>query len=295
MRDQKGVALVLTLAVTGVLALLAAQIALTARSHVSQAQALMDRAEADLRLRSRETALLYSMLTREVNKTTRDDAETNPYVAAWNFRGDPFEVDDALIRLQDAGGLFPMPLPDGQYQEFAALLVAIGLETRRAENAARALQQTMLAPRRMPLQSIQELAVIGGLSEAEINRLEEVATLYPGATLNPDTAPAAVLAVKYQGVALEGLLAARSAGTIEGNRIYELTGQTPDDLMTNFLVGPGFRVDITVNFRGIRLRRQSLWSVRPRSTVAPLELWSYRDIDPGSVQSRDDSIQGVAR
>jgi len=293
MNGQKGVALVLTLAVTGVLALLSVQIALTSRSHVAQAKALLDRAEADLRLRSRETALLYSMLTREVNEPTRDEKEANPYVAAWNFRGDSFEVDGALIRLQDAGGLFPMPLPDGQYQEFAALLVAIGLEPTRAENAARALQQSMLAPRRMPVQSMQELALIGGLTDAEIDRLEEVATLYPGATLNPDTAPAAVLAVKYQGVTLEGLLAARRVGKLDGNRVFEITGQNLDDLMINFLVGPGFRLDITVDFRGIRLRRQSVWSVRPRSTVAPLELWSYRDIDPGSARPADRLPEGV--
>ena len=88
-------------------------------------------------------------------------------------------------------------------------------------------------------------------------------------------------------------MAARRVGKLDGNRVFEITGQNLDDLMINFLVGPGFRLDITVDFRGIRLRRQSVWSVRPRSTVAPLELWSYRDIDAGSARPADKLPEGV--
>lgn len=107
MKRQGGVALVLVLAVTGVLALLALQIALTAKSQVRQAQALSDRAEAELKLHSEEAALIFSLLTNEPNADPRryNTAEpNNPYAKAWNFRGELFEVNGGSFLLQDVGG-----------------------------------------------------------------------------------------------------------------------------------------------------------------------------------------------
>jgi type II secretory pathway component PulK len=290
MNEQRGVALVLVLAVTGVLALLILQIGLTSRQQVAQAQALVDRAEATLRLHSRESALLYSMLTRERNADPQLIAGDNPYAAKWNFRGDRFDVDGASIRLQDLGGLFPIPLPESPPREFAALLIGLGVDPARAETTSRSLQEAISTPRRSPLQSITELAVVGELSVEEIERVRDVATLYPVATLNPATAPEAVLAVKYTGLALEGLVAARRESSLDEGRVRAIIGENWDDMMTTFLVGPGFRLDIAVEFRGVRLRRESVWTVRPSNEAAPLDLWSYRNLD-----YRSGEAFGVAR
>lgn len=287
MRDQHGVAMVLVLAVTGVLALLILQIGLTSRQHVAQAQRLVDRVEAELRLRSRESALLYSMLTRERNADPREAANGNPYAAAWNFRGAPFQVDGATIRLQDMSGLFPVPLPGSPIGEFAALLVTTGVDRTRAEQAARSLQQELVTPRRRPLQSLEELGPIAGLTAAEIDRIQDLATLYPISAVNPGTAPQEVLAVKYAGSTLEGATALRREGLLDERSLEKLTGEPLDDMKATFLVGPGFRLDITVDFRGVRLRRQSIWAVRPASDANPLELWSYRAVDPVGDESSE--------
>lgn len=279
MRRQQGVALVLVLAVTGVLALLILQVSLTARQQVAQAQRLVDRAEAGLRLQSREAALLYSMLTRERNAAPAMVAGDNPYAAAWNFRGEPFLIDEALIRLQDMSGLMPMPTPGASALGFAALLVGVGIEQARAEQAARALESALVTPSRSPLQSMAELGPIAGLSTDEIARLEAFATLYPISAINPGTAAEQVLAVKYRGSTLESLLALRRDHTLDDRRFEAITGETLDDIVTTFLIGPGFRVDVSVEVRGVRLRRQSIWTVRPASESNPLELWSYRNLD----------------
>jgi hypothetical protein len=277
---QRGVALVLVLAVTGVLALLILQVGLTARQQVAQAQQLGNRAEAQLRLHSREAALLYSLLTRERNADPREAAGDNPYTARWNFRGEPFEVDGSTVRIQDMAGLLPMPIPGASTGDFAALLVAIGIDRQRAEQAARALRESFLGSDRVPLQSLEELGVIAGLSSAEIDQLEDVATLYPVTALNPGTASEEVLAVKYTGTALEGVIAVRRQGALDERRLQSLTGDLLDDTMTTFLVGPGFRLDITIDYLGVRLRRQSIWTIRPTNEATPLELWSYRSLDP---------------
>jgi len=277
---ERGVALVLVLAITGVLSLLILQIGLTARQQITQAQRLADRAEAELRLHSREAALLYSILTRQRNADGRDAAGDNPYAAAWNFRGEPFDVDGATIRLQDMSGLFPFPLPGSRAEVFAAPLAAIGIERTRAEQVGRRLAQALALPDGRALQSLEELSVLADLSATEIDQLENVVTLYPGSAVNPGTAPEPVLAVKYAGVALEGVITARREGVLDEGRLQSLTGDLLDDTMTTFLVGPGFRLDITVEYEGVRLRRQSIWTVRPANEAVPLELWSYRS--PGN-------------
>lgn len=282
MRRDAGVALVLVLAVTGVLALLILQIALTSRSQIAQTQVLVDRAEATLRLQSRETALLYSMLTRERNADPRQVAGDNPYAQAWNFRGEPFLVDGADIRLQDVGGLFPMPSPGSGPRDFAALLAALRFDPDRAEKISRSLVEALLQPRPLPLQSMEELAAIAGLTSKEIDLIKRVATLYPVATTNFQTAPDAVLAVKYSGVTLEGLLAARREGALDGGRVRDIIGENLDDMTTTSLVGPGFKIDVSIEFRGVKLRRESVWTIRPTNDLAPLQLWSCRDLAANS-------------
>jgi len=287
MKAERGVALVLVLAVTGIVGLLILQIGLTARQQVAQAQRLVDRAEATMRLHSREAAVLYSLLTRERNIDRRADpralAGDNPYAAAWNFRGEPFEIDGAMIRLQDMGGLFSMPTPDSSPRELAALLIALGIERARAEQVSRALQQSLQVPRKFPLQSVKELGAIGGLTPVEIERLESVATVFPVAILNPGTAPLSVLQVKYGGVVLEGVIAARREGLLDEGRLASLIGENIDDMTITFVIGAGIRLDITAEFRGVRLRRESEWLIGPANEANPLQLWSYRSLDPSSV------------
>lgn len=132
MRPTRGVALVLVLAVTGVLALLIVQIGLNQRSHVAQAQRLLDRSEASLKLYSVENAVLYSMLTRERNANPVDIAGDNPFAKSWNFSGAPFEVGGNTIRLQDLGGLFALPLPGNQPKSFGSCL-SRSVSTRREQ------------------------------------------------------------------------------------------------------------------------------------------------------------------
>ena len=98
MRREQGIALIQVLLVTGIIALLMLQMGLTAREQVARAQALADRAEVQLAAQSRESALLYTLLTEQLVRVP--DSE-NPYVAAWNFHGEPFTVDG--ITFSDPG------------------------------------------------------------------------------------------------------------------------------------------------------------------------------------------------
>lgn len=282
MRPTRGVALVLVLAVTGVLALLIVQIGLNQRSHVAQAQRLLDRSEASLKLYSVENAVLYSMLTRERNANPVDIAGDNPFAKSWNFSGAPFEVGGNTIRLQDLGGLFALPLPGESTEELRKLLIALGFNSTRASEICESLERAMSDHMLSPLQSLKELAVIARLSQSEVDKIADVSTIYPVSSFNPQTAPDVVLATRYPGLAVEGLRAARRTTVLDGARVSQITGEPVDELLVNFLVGPGFRIDVTVKVRGVQLRRQSTWTVRPSNEATPLRLWGYRELKVSS-------------
>ena len=134
MRRERGIALIQVLLVTGIIALLMLQMGLTAREQVARAQALVDRAEVQLAAQSRESALLYTLLTEQLVRVP--DSE-NPYVAAWNFHGEPFTVDGITFSIQDESGRMRVPLLDSR--GFESMLHSLGVESLRAKALGREL------------------------------------------------------------------------------------------------------------------------------------------------------------
>lgn len=283
----RGVALVLVLAITGVVSLLILQISLTSQYQVKQARRLIDRTEAELTLHTNESALLYALLTRPRVTGPSLSMDENPYSSRWNFSGKAFTVENTSIQLQDLGGLFSMRKAESSPREFAALLSAIGFNSDRADRVSRTLAAHDAKSPGPTLQSIAELSTLAELSSAEIRALDNLATLYPVGALNPGTAQEPVLATRYTGSQLEALLAERTEGRLDEARWMAITGGTVDDMLTTFSVGPGFRVDLSVNYNGAKLHRRSVWTVRPVSESAPLQLWEYRNLGPDENQSSD--------
>lgn len=281
MNSQRGVALVLVLLITAVLSLLALQFNLEARDRVSKATFLVNRAEAELRLHSREAAMLHTLLTNAWvtaadTAAEQREAANNPYVAAWNFRGEPFVVDDATFRIQDVSGLQPLPQPRLPDDNFQSLLLAIGVEPARASDAASRLGVFLGPPAYTPLQAFGDLQPIAGLSSAEISRLEAVSTLYPTTNFNPGTAPNEVLSVRFGGSVLQGVQNLRSQGRLDTDSLRRLMNDTGD--FTSFYPGPAFRLATKVSFRGVSLHRERTLVLRPYGRE-PVTLWSHRRLD----------------
>ena len=282
-KRQQGVALIMVLMITGILGLLMLQIGLTAREHVARAQKLLDRAEATLRLQSRESAMVYSLLTQEWISEGAERAKQNPYAAAWNFRGDPFEIDGARYRIQDVNGLFQMPQPGDTMQSFERLLEGLGIDKERAERVGQQLKafqeydREVPESRRIPLQALGELRGVVDLSLQELVTLQSVATLYPSIQFNPSNAANAVLASRYKGTELDAVRLLRASGRLDAGSLGQVTEQGADEF-TGFYPGPALRFDIRVEWGGIALRRESTWIVRPHE-FEPILLWSRRQMD----------------
>jgi len=270
---------VLVLLITAVLGLLALQFNLEARDRLSKANFLANRAEAELRLHSREAAMLHTLLTHTwVTTADEKDVPTHPYVAAWNFRGQPFTVDGATFRIQDVSGLQPLPQPRLSDDSFAKLLVAIGVDNARANEAASRLTGFLGPPGYTPLQAFGDLQPIAGLTRAEVQRLEAVATLYPTRNFNPGTAPNEVISARFGGSILQGVQNLRSQGQLDTDSLRRLMNDTGD--FTSFYPGPAFRLAAKVSFGGANLHRERTLVLRPYGRE-PVTLWSHRRLDGG--------------
>jgi general secretion pathway protein K len=289
----RGIALVQVLLITGIIGLLMLQLALTAREQVGRAVLVADRIEADMRARSRETAVIYTLLT---TPWVHDPKSANPYAAAWNFDGLPVAVDQATITLQDESGLLPVPSTNAS--RFTALLQVLGTErTRAARIAAELLARqgmgTALAPLRSattaadrstmgryPLQTLDELRQLPDMDESLYRQLEPLLTLYPTRHFNPLTAPLPVLATRLPPSQVAAVLELRRQMRLDVVSFYAIAGDDPDEF-TVLTPGPGVAVDITLDFGAAHAHRHLVAGVQPYA-IEPLAIWERggRDAHP---------------
>lgn len=286
MTPQRGIALIQVLLVAGIIGLLMLQMGLTARQQVEHAQALADRSELQLAAQSRESALLYTLLTEPLVRVV--DSK-NPYAAAWNFHGQPFEVDGVTFTIQDESG--KMRVPWLETEDFEALLRELGVNPGRARSLGtelmilqgttprrRTLGETTVATDgskepsgKYPLQDIGELRLLPGMDEALYRRLRPLLTLYPTPGFNPLTADAALLDAQLTQSQVKGVTDARASGGLDESTLWKLTGTQADET-TVMLPGHGLTVRLESELRGRRAVRTSTVSVRPYSSE-PLGVW----------------------
>jgi general secretion pathway protein K len=281
---QRGVALVQVLLITGIIGLLMLQLALTAREQVARALLVADRVEADMRSRSREAAVLHTLLTFP---WVRNRESPNPYVAAWNFSGSPVAVDEATITLQDEAGL--LPVPSANARRFVALLQVLGVEPTRAvriaaqlltrQGARTALAALGSAPAaadrstmgRYPLQTLDELRQLPDMDDDLYRQLEPLLTLYPTRNFNPLTAPPLVLAARLPPAQVAAVLELRGQLRLDDAGFLAIAGEDADEF-TSLTPGPGVAIDIELDFGTAHARRHLVAGVEPYA-IEPLAIW----------------------
>ena len=272
-RSSSGVALILVLMITAVLGLLMLQLGLTAKDHTKRAQRLLDRATADLQLRSVQSALLFEMATRPWEKSSDVDDSTFPG-EPWNFGGRSFKFLETNVSIQDMAGLIPFPQPGESAGRLAQMLRAVGIPEEEARRAAINIGVLQAPPLSMPLQDPYELSVVGGLSRAQVRRVAQVGTLYPTRSFNPGTATPAALAALYSGSTRDGLSDLRARGELDRAAYRAILGDAADE-MAFFYPGPGFRISTRVSF-GVAVAEEDLTVTIDPYSPMPVSVWSRR-------------------
>ena len=281
MLRQRGVALVQVLLVTTIIMLLVMQLSLTAAEQVRKAQAMRDRSEAELYLRSREAALLYTLLTEPLVPAPGSE---NPYAANWNFHGRPFVVDGIEITLQDQSGLMRFPVSD--VAQFRKLLETLGAGPTQARETAGQLATWLgigLSPGGPvgdammrggtggPLQYLGELRFLDGMNEQLYRQLAGLMTLYPNPGFNPATAPGPILRMQMSDSAASALLEARARGELDSNRLWEIARIAADEVVS-VNVGPGISMRLAGEYRGVALSHKAVVGVQPYD-ITSVSVW----------------------
>lgn len=268
---QRGVALVLVLMITAVLGLLMLQIGLTAREQVSRASQLIDRAEAELRLRSANATLLYSLAT-EPWQPRADLATTDAIAQAWNFHGESFTVNGAQMSLQDVAGFIPAPQPGDSTEQFRRVLSTVGVESSQARAIADRLAAHLAASGGVPLQDLRELPQIAGLEATRVEALARFVTVFPTTHFNPATAPREALATEFSGSILDGLEALRKSGTLDDRAFFTLTGRGGDEFYST-APGPSFKISVRVTQGRAVAAEEQVVTIDPYARD-PFVVWS---------------------
>ena len=286
---QSGVALIQVLLVTAIILLLVVQLSLTAAQQVRRAQALQTRSEATLFLQSRESAMLYTLLTEPL---IHNPKSVNPYVASWNFFGEPFSIDGIEIRLQDQSGLMRFPTT-GTY-EFEALIETLGYAPRDARRIGSQLASWIGLPSPASgagissetrgdtsgaVQYFGELRLLGGIDEPLYSELAQLMTLFPTPGFNPLTAPAPLLRLRMSGDAANAVLRARARRELDTNRLWDIARIGTDETTVPF-TGPGIAIELAGDYKGVALRRRLIVSIDPYGTQ-PLAVWSRERFPSG--------------
>lgn len=287
--QQQGVALIQVLFVTAIILLLVMQLSLTAREQVRRAQALQARSEAELFLQSRESALLYTLLTEPLFP---DRKSVNPYVANWNFFGQPFVVDDLVIRLQDQSGLMRMPVNSAT--ELEELIEILGYGPREARHIRTQVDNWLGFSSRGSspgssaspeagtggaIQYFGELRLLDGIDETLYRQLAELMTLFPTPGFNPLTAPAPLLRLRMSRDAADAVLRARARGELDQDRLWDIARVGADETTLAY-PGPGIAIELAGDYQGVALNRRLMIRVDPYDPE-PLSVWSRERFPSG--------------
>jgi hypothetical protein len=292
-RSAQGVALVLVLMVTAVLAITVLGMSLGAKDRVRQSADLLTRTEALLISHSHETAIAYSLMTEpwvvsdSQGLLVRADG---PYGEKWNFRGAPFTVQDVTIRIQDESGLFAFPRPGQSVDEFRSLLAVLGYSEPQVRSMLNQLLEQIQSSSSegrdvIPVQDVSELFDWQPIDQRQIEQLAALTTLAPVKSFNPATAPKEVLMVRYGGAVGSALYDLARQGQLDNASFLATVGEPPED-GTMMYPGPAFRVWVGVGRQGTIAGREMAWLLQPYDNE-PFREWSSRRLMTAAAEGPD--------
>ena len=249
-----GVALVQVLITTAIIMLLMLYFLTAAKSQVDHARALQDKTQAYLSHHSTKNAVLFRLLTSDVNELVNE---------GWNFYGEPFTANqDAMVEVQDLNGLLSLAAtsePDTLYALLSQQLSSsqarqisesfvdwIDLDdiprpagAERQEYQARGKSIT-----NGPIQTFTELPFIQGMTYEAEQIFIKYTTVHPTPYFNPMVAPQPMLAafINNPNMAAD-LVSLRGSANYTRDRFEEETGLTPEDGL-DYIYGPNYRITI---------------------------------------------------
>lgn len=295
-----GVALVQTLLVSAILAAVIIGVANSAKQHLALAGNVQQHADASLALHSVQTELLLTLLT---SNWVKQPQSTNSFVSQWNFHGEPFVVENAIIEIQDINGL--INLNTAGLDAIKGLANSFSDEPGAADTIADSLYDWLdtdnnvrpagaeqsnypqgVNVRNAPMQFEQEFQLVQGVTADFYTKVADTFTLYPVGVLNIVNLPQQRLTAEYPEYISELVANQRKAGDVDSSLIADILGVSEGDFYT-FRAGPIFRIRLSVQHENVKLSRQITVRIQPYQREA-LVFWEYNTYVTRAVLSNDE-------
>lgn len=273
---QRGVALIQVLLLTAILSMMALQFTLSSRQQVTIATDLQNKMQAEIKLRTLESRLLFTLLTLSKNDADRALLQEDEIGRVWNFYGKPFAVSEvATVSIQDLNGLLSVYGANNskQLEEF---LVFLGKQPQEAKSIASNLtywqgydrdQFTTMDEANVRgnyLLSVGELKNIDGIDEPLYQQLSPVVTTLQNLLFNPMTAPLPLLQAKLSPEIYSEVADLRREGKLTRKRFSELTQIEEGDSIT-FVPGRRLQIELVVTVGGAVAKRRFIAYLRPEN------------------------------
>ncbi|WP_448552120.1 general secretion pathway protein GspK [Thalassotalea montiporae] len=241
-KQQRGIALFQVLLITAIITVLAIQFTQTAKNQVAIAQLLVDRAKAEVAIKSAESELVFKLLTEN-----KDQATSFPNLESWNFHNQDFAYsDNVTVRMQDQYSLLSLyyikdgsnvvrlanllDLPVSQsfgdviidWQDENSLSLPNGAESSR--------YSTPGFPTNIAFQQTSEIAYLSGGNQNVSERLSPFVSLRPHSFFNPLSAPKEILLLFMSQQKVDQVLKLRENGNLTARNFSAITGLRQDEL-----------------------------------------------------------------
>ncbi len=275
------------------------------KEHLQASESLKNKAEAILMARSAYDTLIYLLLNGKATsrEVTLDsvDAGVLTELTALPLDNSPVQLSEEVsVRLQDSNGLLSLSTLDGDalkrliqrvLQVDDPVVPVAGLQDwtdqddlkrlNGAESSYYKREGSACLPRNYPLQYMEELAFIRGISPEGYERLRPSLTLLPATGFNPNTAPDEVL-MAYLDISeetLERIKAYKAEfGTITQSALYAVTGRKMMRSANAVYYTPSLFMDVTVSAG----RPKAMYSIKAglslrQNNFAPYSVLYWRE------------------
>ncbi|WP_394146919.1 general secretion pathway protein GspK [Shewanella atlantica] len=273
---QRGVALIQVLLLTAILSMMALQFTLSSRQQVTIATELQNRMEAEVKLRTLESKLLFTLLSLSKNDADRALQQEDEIGRLWNFYGKPFAVSDgATVSIQDLNGLLSV-YGANNAQQIEEFLIFLGKQPQEAKSITSNLkywqgydrdQFTTMNNREVRgnyLLNVAELKKIDGIDDKLYEQLSPVVTTLQNLLFNPMTAPLPLLQAMLSPEICSEVANLRKEGRLTRKRFSELTQIEEGDTIT-FIPGRRLQIELTVAVGTSVAKRKFIAYLRPEN------------------------------
>ncbi|QIR15144.1 hypothetical protein [Shewanella aestuarii] len=271
---QKGIALLQALLITLLITVMAIGFSYNARDQVEIAKGFSERIEADLKLDSAKSEIMYLLSVSDMSSSRAIGLPKG-----WNLYSQPFKLRDGItVEIQDVAGLYPVNLMgEASHRRW---LSAIGMSDELARDVAEKINKLQYKSSKSTewdsgtdkikrnLLFLQHEYSSLGVPPKMISKMVATSTIYPTTFMNPLTIPNDLLPIMYDVNVVNAIIEQRLVGPMSRTLLTELTGrQDYDSFLLNVQMSPIgiFRVDIRTKVNQIEVNRSLDIMLQPRS------------------------------